>query len=101
MNTYLSTNRILRNQTDYYDPRNSFLTRSSYRRIGIPLRSDIVYMEVGRRCGCASKAWDFPATSSARSSWKAASWWWIPFHRGQLLGWEIPSDGLRPPSATR
>ena len=52
MNTYLFHEiGFSGNQTDYYDPKNSFLNEVLDRRLGIPLTLCIVYMEVGRRCG--------------------------------------------------
>jgi len=39
------------NQTNYYDPRNSFLSAVLDRRTGIPITLSIVYLEVGRRAG--------------------------------------------------
>ena len=39
------------NNTDYYDPRNSFLNEVMDRRIGIPITLSTVYMEIARRVG--------------------------------------------------
>ncbi|MDQ2855215.1 MAG: tetratricopeptide repeat protein [Acidobacteriota bacterium] len=43
--------RFRGNQTEYYDPRNSFLSDVLDRRVGIPITLSIVYMEVGSRAG--------------------------------------------------
>lgn len=43
--------RFRGNQTEYYDPRNSFLNDVLDRRVGIPITLSIVYMEVGSRAG--------------------------------------------------
>ncbi len=40
-------------ETDYYDPRNSFLNRVLERKLGIPISLSIVYMIVGSRAGIA------------------------------------------------
>jgi regulator of sirC expression with transglutaminase-like and TPR domain len=39
------------NQTDYYDPANSYLHQVLDRRVGIPISLSVLTMEVGRRVG--------------------------------------------------
>lgn len=48
------------NETDYEDPRNSFLNEVLDRRTGIPLTLALVYMEVGRRAGITVEGINFP-----------------------------------------
>jgi regulator of sirC expression with transglutaminase-like and TPR domain len=48
------------NREDYYDPRNSFLNDVLDRRTGIPISLSTVYLEVGRRIGCALEGVAFP-----------------------------------------
>lgn len=74
------------NQTDYYDPRNSFLNEVLDRRIGIPLTLSIVYMEVGRRCGLRVDGVGFPGHFLCKVQLEGGELVVDPFHRGQLLG---------------
>src|SRR5438270_12886791 len=76
------------NQTDYYDPRNSFLNEVLERRVGIPLTLCIVYMEVGRRCGLAVEGVGFPGHFLCKVRLAEDELIIDPFRRGQLLGTE-------------
>lgn len=46
--------------TDYYNPRNSFLNDVLDRRRGIPITLALVYMDLGRRCGLELDGVSFP-----------------------------------------
>jgi regulator of sirC expression with transglutaminase-like and TPR domain len=48
------------NQTDYYDPRNSFLNEVIERRTGIPITLSIVYLELARRLDLPMAGVGFP-----------------------------------------
>ena len=48
------------NETDYADPRNSFLNEVMDRRTGIPITLSLVYMEVARRAGLPVEGINFP-----------------------------------------
>lgn len=48
------------NQSDYYDPRNSYLNEVIDRRTGIPITLSIVYMEVARRVGLSVEGVGLP-----------------------------------------
>jgi regulator of sirC expression with transglutaminase-like and TPR domain len=52
--------RFRGNQTEYYDPRNSFLNDVLDRRVGIPITLSIVYMEVGSRAGLETQGVGMP-----------------------------------------
>lgn len=52
--------RFRGNQTEYYDPRNSFLNDVLDRRVGIPITLSIVYMEVGNRAGLETQGIGMP-----------------------------------------
>lgn len=87
LNSYLFHELGFRgNQTDYYDPRNSFLNEVLDRRIGIPLTLGIVYMEVGRRCGLRVDGVGFPGHFLCKVQLDGGELVVDPFHRGQLLG---------------
>ena len=48
------------NQSDYYDPRNSFLNEVIERRTGIPITLSILYLEVAARVGISGVGIGFP-----------------------------------------
>ncbi|HEX9180983.1 MAG TPA: tetratricopeptide repeat protein [Burkholderiales bacterium] len=48
------------NNTEYYDPRNSFLNQVLERRTGIPITLSVVYLEVGWRLGIPLEGVPFP-----------------------------------------
>lgn len=48
------------NETDYYDPRNSFLNDVLDRKRGIPITLSIIYMEMGRLIGFPLSGVGFP-----------------------------------------
>src|SRR3954468_7288031 len=87
MNTYLFHELgFAGNQSDYYDPRNSFLNEVLDRRVGIPLTLCIVYIEVGRRCGLRVDGVAFPGHFLCKIQLNGGELVVDPFHRGQLLG---------------
>ncbi len=48
------------NETDYYDPRNSFLDEVLNRRTGIPISLAVLLIEACRRAGIAARGISFP-----------------------------------------
>ncbi len=48
------------NETDYGDPRNSFLNEVIDRRVGLPITLCVLYMEVARRVGLTLEGVGFP-----------------------------------------
>ncbi len=48
------------NESDYYDPRNSYLPAVLERRTGIPITLAIIYIELGRRAGIPVRGVAFP-----------------------------------------
>jgi len=48
------------NESEYYDPRNSFLNEVLDRKQGIPITLSVVYLEVGRRLGLPLVGVGFP-----------------------------------------
>jgi len=89
MNTYLFHELgFSGNQSDFYDPRNSFLNEVLDRRLGIPLTLSIVYLEVGRRCGLRVEGVGFPGHFLCKVHLEGGELVVDPFHRGQLLGLE-------------
>jgi regulator of sirC expression with transglutaminase-like and TPR domain len=74
------------NQTDYYDPRNSFLNEVIDRRTGIPITLSVLYVEVGRRCGLRVDGIAFPGHFLSKVTLEDGELIVDPFNRGQLLG---------------
>ena len=54
------------NETDYYDPKNSFLNDVLERRTGIPISLAAVYVEIARRVGAPVRGVGFPGHFLAR-----------------------------------
>ena len=48
------------NESDYYDPRNSYFNEVMDRKLGIPITLSMVYLEVGRRAGLPLEGVSFP-----------------------------------------
>ena len=81
------------NETDYEDPRNSFLNAVLDRRTGIPITLSLLYIEVARRAGLPVEGVNFPGhfllRCRARRSLAYAEDLIIdPFHGGALLSRE-------------
>jgi len=74
------------NDSDYYDPRNSFLNEVLDRRVGIPITLSVVYLEVARRCGLAAQGVSFPGHFLCKVPLDEGELIVDPFHRGRLLG---------------
>jgi regulator of sirC expression with transglutaminase-like and TPR domain len=74
------------NDSDYYDPRNSFLNEVLDRRVGIPITLSVVYLEVARRCGLAVQGVSFPGHFLCKVPLDEGELIVDPFHRGRLLG---------------
>jgi regulator of sirC expression with transglutaminase-like and TPR domain len=78
------------NETDYEDPRNSFLNEVIDRRTGIPITLSLVYMEVARRAALPVEGINFPGHFLLRCRPGlglpyAEDLIIDPFHRGALL----------------
>jgi regulator of sirC expression with transglutaminase-like and TPR domain len=61
LNTHLFAEEGLSgNESEYYDPRNSFLNEVLDRKRGIPITLSVVYLEIGRRLGLPLVGVGFP-----------------------------------------
>jgi regulator of sirC expression with transglutaminase-like and TPR domain len=65
--------RFVGNDTQYDDPRNSFLNEVLDRRTGIPITLALVYMEVARRAGLETEGVNFPGHFLVRCRGSQAS----------------------------
>ena len=70
------------NESDYGDPRNSFLDDVLDRHVGIPITLSIVMLEVGRRCGLQLHGVGMPGHFLVGGG---PGEWFDPFHDGARL----------------
>jgi len=75
------------NQTEYNDPRNSFLNDVLDRRVGIPISLSTVYLEVAKRIDCPLAGVAFPGHFLVRYVGQGAPVEVLidPFNRGVIL----------------
>ncbi|GLV59070.1 hypothetical protein KDH_58980 [Dictyobacter sp. S3.2.2.5] len=73
------------NESDYYDPDNSFLNKVLEEHTGLPITLSLLYMEVGKRAGIPLEGMGFPYHFMVRYSWPEGRIYIDPFARGQLL----------------
>jgi regulator of sirC expression with transglutaminase-like and TPR domain len=81
------------NETDYSDPRNSFLNEVIDRRTGIPITLSLLYIEIARRAGLPIEGINFPGHFLLRCRPRRDHRYAIdliidPFHGGALLSRE-------------
>ncbi len=72
------------NQSDYYDPRNSYLDEVLERRVGIPISLGAMVKEVGRRVEIPLEGVTFPAHFLLRHA-RLPGVYVDPFNHGRLL----------------
>lgn len=73
------------NNTDYFDPANSYLNRVMDRRLGIPISLSAVYLFLGRRLGFPLVGIGMPGHFICRYQTATEEIYVDPFHEGQLL----------------
>jgi regulator of sirC expression with transglutaminase-like and TPR domain len=73
------------NETDYYDPENSYLNRVLDRRLGNPINLCIVYLSLGRRLKLPMTGIGFPGHFLCRYQTSADEIYIDAFHGGKLL----------------
>lgn len=73
------------NQSNYYDPRNSFLNEVLDRRIGIPITLSLVYLEIARRLDFPMVGIGMPAHFLIRPEFQDVGIFIDPFNRGEIL----------------
>jgi regulator of sirC expression with transglutaminase-like and TPR domain len=86
------------NESEYYDPRNSYLNDVLARRMGIPITLSLVCIEVGKRLGVPLEGVGMPGHFLLRHV-EEPGIYIDPFHRGILLSEEECAQLLR--DATR
>lgn len=73
------------NQTEYYDPRNSFLNDVIDRRLGIPITLSLVYLSIANRLGFPMIGVNTPGHFLIRPTVNEMEVFVDPFNRGEIL----------------
>ncbi|MEB3229614.1 MAG: transglutaminase-like domain-containing protein, partial [Leptolyngbyaceae bacterium] len=73
------------NESDYYDPDNSYLNRVIDRRTGIPITLSLVYLEIARRLGFPMVGINMPGHFLIRPDVNDMELFVDPFHKGEVL----------------
>lgn len=73
------------NQTEYYDPRNSFLNEVIDRRTGIPITLALVYLAIARRLNFPMIGINMPGHFIIRPVVGEMEIFVDPFHQGEIL----------------
>jgi len=77
------------NDTDYYNPRNSFINDVLDRRLGIPISLSIIYMAIGDRLGFPIEGISFPGHFLIRPQHPDLEIFIDPYNKGDIL---FPED---------
>ncbi len=83
------------NESEYYDPRNSFLNEVLDRKRGIPITLSLIYLEVGRRLGLPLAGVGFPGHFLVKYSGADGELVLDPFAGGVTLSREELAQKLR------
>lgn len=83
------------NQSDYYNPDNSYLNQVLDRRTGIPITLSLIYLELARRIQFPMVGINFPGHFLIRPIHDEASFFVDPFFNGELLFEQDCRDRLR------
>jgi regulator of sirC expression with transglutaminase-like and TPR domain len=73
------------NQSDYYDPRNSYFNQVIDRRVGIPITLSALALSVGRRAGLPLVGVGLPGHFVAKAVGEEQEVLFDPYHGGRLL----------------
>jgi regulator of sirC expression with transglutaminase-like and TPR domain len=95
INQYLFAEKKFRgNESNYYDPSNSFITDVIDRRTGIPITLSILYMAIGDRIGFPFTGVSLPGHFIIRPQSQDVEVFVDPFHQGEILFQQDCSDRL-------
>jgi len=72
-------------ESDYTDPRNSYLNQVIDRRTGLPIALSVVYLEIGWRVGLPVSGVGLPGHFIIRCDSGSRTWFIDPFHHGGVL----------------
>jgi regulator of sirC expression with transglutaminase-like and TPR domain len=73
------------NNSDYYDPRNSFLNDVLARRMGIPISMALVYLEIARQINFPMIGIGMPGHFILRPDFEDSEIFIDAFHQGEIL----------------
>jgi regulator of sirC expression with transglutaminase-like and TPR domain len=76
------------NESDYFEPENSFLNKVLDERVGIPITLSVVVMEIGRRVGLHFEGVSFPGHFLVKMAVPGGEVVLDPFHGGMALSAE-------------
>ncbi len=86
INQYLFIEKVFcGNDTDYYNPRNSFINDVLDRRLGIPISLSIIYMAIGDRLGFPIEGISFPGHFLIRPQHPDLEIFIDPYNKGEIL----------------
>jgi len=72
-------------ESNYADPRNSYLNQVIERRIGLPIALSVIYLEIGWRVGLPLSGVGLPGHFIVRCDLGSRTWFIDPFHAGGVL----------------
>ncbi len=86
INRYLFTEEGFKgNETEYYDPRNSFLNDVLDRKTGIPITLSVLYIDVAAKAGLSISGVGFPSHFIVKYSGLGEEILIDPFNKGKVL----------------
>ena len=83
------------NESDYYNPDNSFLNKVLEQRVGIPVSLSLLYMEVGKRVGLLIEGIGLPFHFIVRCTLPTEILYIDPFEGGLLLSEQDCRERIR------
>lgn len=83
------------NESDYYNPDNSFLNRVLEQRVGIPISLSLLYMEIGKRVGLLIEGIGLPFHFVVRCTLPTEILYIDPFEGGLLLSEQDCRERIR------
>ncbi len=83
------------NESDYYNPDNSFLNKVLEQRVGIPISLSLLYMEIGKRVGLLIEGIGLPFHFVVRCTLPTEILYIDPFEGGLLLSEQDCRERIR------
>jgi len=83
------------NESDYYNPDNSFLSKVLENRVGIPISLSLLYMEIGKRVGLLIEGIGLPFHFVVRCTLPTEILYIDPFEGGLLLSEQDCRERIR------
>jgi regulator of sirC expression with transglutaminase-like and TPR domain len=83
------------NESNFFDPRNSYLNEVMDRRLGIPISLSVIYLEVGQRIGLPLRGASFPGHFLVKCSLHTGIVVLDPYAKGASLSAAALDERLR------